>query len=92
LDGLRAVREALFEAAGRHGAANLRVFGSVARGDATPGSDIDFLVDMETGRSLFDLAALWRELESILQRQVDVVSTGVLTDRDDDIRAEAVPL
>lgn len=92
LDSLRAVREALLEAARRHGAFNLRVFGSVARGESTPDSDIDFLVDMASGRSLFDLAGLWRDLESILQRPVDVVSAGGLTDRDDDIRAEAVPL
>ena len=76
----------------RHGASNVRVFGSVARGDSTAASDVDLLVDMEPGRSLFDLAGLWRELESVLKRRVDIISAGGLTDRDDDIRSDAVPL
>lgn len=89
---LRRAREELLSVARRHGASNVRVFGSVARGDSTAESDVDFLVDMEPGRSLFDLAGLWRELESVLKRRVDVISAGGLTDRDDDIRADAVPL
>lgn len=89
---LRSVREELLRAARRHGASNIRVFGSVARGESTSDSDVDLLVDMEPGRSLFDLAGLWKELESVLKRRVDVVSAGGLTDRDDDIRSEAVQL
>ena len=92
LADLQKSREAVLEVAARHGASNVRVFGSVARGTATASSDIDLLVDLERGRTLFDLAALWRDLESLLGRRVDVVSAGGLTDRDDDVRSEAVPL
>lgn len=77
----------------RHGARNLRVFGSVARGDADDQSDIDFLVDVESGRSLFDLGGLQTELEMLLSRSVDVVSERGLKPR---MRArvlsEATPL
>ena len=64
---LRVARQAVLEVAARarHGASNVRVFGSVARGTATELSDIDFLVDLELGRTLFDLAALWRDLEGL---------------------------
>jgi predicted nucleotidyltransferase len=62
--------------AGRYGAHNVRVFGSVARAEADEQSDIDFLVEMEPGRSLFDLGGLQSELESALGRPVDVVTPG----------------
>jgi len=68
-----------------HGASHPRVFGSVARGTAGPGSDIDLLVDLEPGRTLFDLAALRAELESLLAMPVDVVPCARLAD---DIRSE----
>ncbi len=58
----------------QYGARNVRVFGSVARGEADQFSDIDFLVDMEDGRSLFDLGGLQYELESLLGYPVDVVT------------------
>ncbi|MEZ5866249.1 MAG: nucleotidyltransferase family protein [Geminicoccaceae bacterium] len=61
----------------RHGARRLRVFGSVARGDATEGSDVDFVVEMEHGRSLFDLGALQIELSEALGRKVDIVTEGL---------------
>lgn len=67
----------------------MRLFGSVARGDETPDSDIDFLVDFAPGTSLFDLVDLIADLRALLGVSVDVVSTGGLLDRDDDIRAEA---
>ena len=70
-----------------HGASHPRVFGSVARGMAGPGSDIDLLVDLEPGRTLFDLAALRAELESLLAMPVDVVPSAGLAD---DIRSEIV--
>jgi uncharacterized protein len=73
------------------GASNVRVFGSVARGTAQPESDVDLLVDFELGRSLIDHVALWRDLEALLGRRVDVVSAGGLTDRDDD-RSDAIAL
>jgi uncharacterized protein len=89
---LRARKDEILRVAAAHGASNVRVFGSVARGTATSASDVDLLVDFEPGRTLLDHAALWRELEALLQRTVDVVSAGGLTDRDDDIRADALPL
>ncbi|MGA2569935.1 MAG: nucleotidyltransferase family protein [Terracidiphilus sp.] len=60
--------------AGRYGAYNVRVFGSVARAEADDDSDIDFLVEMEPGRSLFDLGGMQSELETALGRPVDVVT------------------
>lgn len=67
-------RSAILEVAARHGARNVRVFGSVARGDDRPDSDIDFLVDMEADRSLLDLIGLGQELEALLERKVDVLT------------------
>jgi predicted nucleotidyltransferase len=69
-------RAEILRIAASHGAYNVRLFGSVARGDDGPGSDLDLLVDMESGRSLLDLVALGQDLEALLQRKVDV-----LTDR-----------
>ena len=60
--------------AAKHGAYNIRVFGSVAHGTADESSDIDFLVDLEDGRSLFDLGGLLMELQDLLQRKVDVLT------------------
>ena len=86
-------REAILRLATQHGAANVRVFGSVAREDATPESDVDFLVDMEAGRSLLDLVALWQDLEDLLGRSVDVISDGGMSPYlRDKIIAEAIPL
>jgi predicted nucleotidyltransferase len=75
------VRHQILAAARRHGATNVRVFGSVARGDADAASDIDFLVDFEPGRSLLDLASLLVELEDLLGRPVDVVTEPGLKSR-----------
>ena len=74
-------REEILATARKQGAYNVRVFGSVARGEARPDSDIDFLVNLEAGRSLMDLARLLRELESILGRNVDVVTEAGLLPR-----------
>lgn len=74
-------REEILATARKHGAYNVRIFGSVARGEARPDSDIDFLVNLEAGRSLMDLARLLRELESILGRNVDVVTEAGLRPR-----------
>ena len=92
LASLRARRAEIVRVAGAHGASNVRVFGSVARGTARPESDIDLLVDFEPGRTLADHVALWQALEALLGRRVDVLSAGGLTDRDDDIRTDAVAL
>ena len=71
---LQSKREKILQIAARHGARKVRVFGSVARGEARRGSDIDFLVEMDEGRSLLDHAALILDLERLLKRPVDVAS------------------
>ena len=75
---LQEKKRAIIETAARHGAHNVRVFGSVARGEAEPQSDVDLLVDMEPGRSLLDLGSLHAELQELLGRKVDVVTEGGL--------------
>jgi predicted nucleotidyltransferase len=65
LDHIRQRREEIIALASHHGARNVRVFGSVARGDAGAGSDVDFVVDFDTGRSLMDHGELIMDLESI---------------------------
>lgn len=75
---LKAHRHEILAIAASHGATNVRVFGSVVRGEAGPDSDVDFLVDLERGRSLLDLAKLLVELEQLLNRRVDVVTENGL--------------
>lgn len=86
-------RQEILALAARHGASNVRVFGSVARGEAGPASDIDLLVDLEPGRDLLDLGGLLMDLRDLLQVPVDVGTEPMLKER---IRArvlsEAVPL
>ncbi|OUE22180.1 helix-turn-helix protein [Clavibacter michiganensis] len=92
MERLRASREPILEAAARRRVSDVRVFGSVARGDATPGSDVDLLVHPAPDASLFDLAGFMAEIAELLGIDVDVVSdrgTGPTMDR---IRAEAVAL
>src|ERR1019366_4756362 len=74
-------RDQIVAAADRRGAHNIRVFGSVARGDQQHDSDIDFLVDFEPGRSLLDLTGLLLDLETVLPCKVDVVSARGLKPR-----------
>jgi predicted nucleotidyltransferase len=83
-------RDAIHVIAGRYRARSISVFGSVARGDDGPHSDIDFLVEFEPGASLLDLMRIQDDLEELLGCRVDVVSAGGLKDRDDHIRHEAV--
>lgn len=71
---LQSKRKNIFQIAARHGAHKVRVFGSMARGTARRGSDVDFLVEMEEGRSLLDHAALVLDLERLLKCPVDVAS------------------
>ena len=78
LEALRSHRRAILEAAARHGTRNVRVFGSTVRGDAGPKSDVDFLVDVEPGRSLLDVIALEQDLEELLGRRVEVLTDGGL--------------
>jgi predicted nucleotidyltransferase len=86
-------REEILRIAAQHGAYNVRIFGSVARGEAGPESDVDFLVEMESGRSLLDLAGLLVDLQDLLGCKVDVATKDALhwyiRDR---ILKEAVPL
>jgi predicted nucleotidyltransferase len=90
---LKDKREDILEIAAKHGAKNVRVFGSVARGEAGPESDIDFLVDMEPGRSLFDRAGLLVDLQELLGVDVDVATVRSLKARiKDHVLQEAVVL
>jgi predicted nucleotidyltransferase len=90
---LRTRRKEILETASRNGAVNVRVFGSVARGEDRPDSDIDFLVNLEPGRSLLDLARLLRELNALLNRRVDVVTEAGLRERiRSQVLREAQPL
>ena len=73
LDDLRTRRDEILALAARYGAYNVRVFGSVARGDSTSESDIDILVDFADGASLYDLSGLWQDLQQLLGHSVDVV-------------------
>ena len=67
-------REDILGIAARHGARNVRVFGSVARAEAGRDSDVDFLIELEPGRTLLDHAALYLELKQLLGCEVDVVT------------------
>lgn len=78
---LKEKREEILEIAARHGAYNVRVFGSVARGEADEDSDVDFLVNMEQGRSLFDLGGLLMDLQDLLGCKVDVATEKGLKQR-----------
>ena len=90
---LKRKRAEILRIAAARGARNVRVFGSVARGEADEKSDVDILVDMEPGRSLLDLGGLWRELNELLGVRVDVVTAKGLRDRiRDRVLKEAVPL
>ncbi len=92
-DRLRRRRRRLLDAADRHGVGQLRVFGSLARGEAEAGSDIDLLVDLKAGYTLLDLAAFRREAAAILDLPVDVATPDMLKDRiRDEALSEAVPI
>ncbi|MGV9710004.1 nucleotidyltransferase family protein [Gordonia sp. NPDC003424] len=92
LAALRARRDEVLRVAARWGAHDVRVFGSVARGEQHEGSDIDLLVTFEEGRSLLDQVHLIDELRERLGTAVDVVAEGGLLPRDRRILAESVPL
>ncbi len=74
LELLRQRRNEILNLASQHGVCNVRVFGSAARGEADGDSDIDFLVELEPDRTLFDLGALLMDLQDLLGRKVDVVT------------------
>ncbi len=93
LIALQKKREAILDLCARHGATKVRVFGSVARGEAQEGSDLDLLVVFEEGRTLLDHARLKLALEGLLGVPVDVVSEGGLAPRlRERVLREAVPL
>jgi predicted nucleotidyltransferase len=86
-------REEIIALASRYGASNIRIFGSVARGDSTDASDLDLIVRLEPGRSLFDLGGLLMDLRDLLGVKVDVISENGIRDRwRDHLMAESVPL
>lgn len=91
---LRTHRDPIRRIAHRHGASNVRVFGSVARGDDGPGSDIDLLVDLDVRRrGLLPLAAIADEVSELLSERVDVAPASALAPHvADEALAEAVPL
>ena len=90
---LQQKRQEILDIAARHGARNVRVFGSVARGEEDEESDLDLLVHFEADRSLLDHAALWLELQEVLGCKVDIVSEGGIRARfRDRILREAVPV
>lgn len=90
---VKSKREEILRVAAQHGARNVRLFGSVARGEADEASDVDFLVEMEPGRSLLDLGGLQVEFESLLGRRVDVVTVHGLKARiRNSVLTEAVPV
>ncbi len=74
-------RQDILRIAKEHGAVNIRIFGSVARGEADENSDIDFLVDMEPGRNLLDLGGLLMDLRELLLMDVDVITEKGLKQR-----------
>ena len=75
---LKKQRQEILAIAARHGARNVRVFGSAARGKVGPDSDFDLLVELDDGRSLLDHVALIQDLEDLLGRKVDVVTDDAL--------------
>ncbi len=93
LDTLRGEKKAaILRLAGTHGARSIRVFGSVARGDNRENSDVDFLVEFEEGRTLFDLIDLRLDLRELLGVDVDIVTPNSLRYMREPVLAEARPL
>ena len=90
---LKEKREEILRLAAKHGASNVRVFGSVARGEAGPDSDVDFLVEVDAKRSILDMGRLQMELQELLDTKVDLVEPDALHWLiKDNILKEAVPL
>jgi predicted nucleotidyltransferase len=79
LESLRRYRREILDVATRHAARNVRVFGSIARGDDQEESDVDLLVEIEPGRTLLDVIALEQDLQQLLGRKVEVLTEGGLS-------------
>ena len=90
---LQQKRGAILEIARRYGASDVRIFGSIARGDATEASDVDLIVRFEPGRTLLDHGGLVMDLRDLLGRRVDVIDEDGMRPRFRQyVMAEAVPL
>jgi predicted nucleotidyltransferase len=90
---LQEKRQEILKIAAKHGAYNVRIFGSVARGDADEASDLDVLVELEPNRSLLDLGGFLADMQDLLGCRVDVVTEKGLKNRiRDRVLQEAVPL
>lgn len=86
-------RTAILQLAEQYGATNVRVFGSVARGEAQADSDVDFLMQFKEDTSIFDMVGLWQDLTDLLQREVDLIADHPSGGRIVQLaRKEAVPL
>ena len=81
LDVMRSHRNDILKLVDEYGAMNVRVFGSVARGDATPDSDIDLLVTVKPGTTIFDLVALWQDIQELLGSNVSLASDSIKDER-----------
>ena len=93
LNALQSKRAEILALAAKYGASNVRLFGSVVRGEDQENSDVDFLVDMQETRSLFDLIGLQQDIEKTIGRRVDVLTTnGINRYLKDRILDEAAPL
>jgi hypothetical protein len=93
LDLLHVKRDEILSITARHGGKNVRVFGSVVRGEDKPNSDVDMLVDLEEGRTLFDLIGLQQDIENLLERAVDLLTEKGINPRlRERILKEAKPL
>ena len=92
-DLLRLNREAILRIAATHGGRQVRIFGSWARGEPRPDSDVDFLIRLDPGRSLLDIVAIKQDLEDLLGRPVDVVTeTGISPYIRERVLSEAIGL
>jgi predicted nucleotidyltransferase len=90
---LQRYRAEILELALRHGARDVRVFGSLARGEGREDSDLDLLVTLGEGRSLLDLVGLKQDLEDLVKRPVDVVTEQALSPYlREHVLSEAIPL
>jgi uncharacterized protein len=92
LMSVRSRRAEITAAAVRRGARTIRVFGSVARGDACEDSDVDFVVEMEPGRSVLDVSELILDLEELLGRKVDVFEVRSSSEIEREIERQARPI
>ena len=92
-ESIQQMRDAIIELARHHGASNIRLFGSVARGDATESSDVDLIVRFDPSRSLFDHGGLIVDLEELLGVKVDVASQAGMRERfRDHVMKDVIPL